>query len=119
MVFAQELLPERRCHTCKAQQKLRWGCESPSTEPPIVIDDVELDRCPNRPLLDFPVFFNEVYRLYGWYGKNYFPDNGTWLDQANAFIEAIDIIERATSEARKIKEERISNTKNNMKGVVP
>tara|TARA_R100001086_G_scaffold208807_1_gene124551 strand:- start:412 stop:774 length:363 start_codon:yes stop_codon:yes gene_type:complete len=104
VTLAQELLPERKCHKCTLNQKQRWGCTEDAPGAPIVMDGRELKRCPNRPLLDFPVFYNELFKLQAWYGKGHLPDGGTWLDQSNVFVECVSIIESAQHEASKIKD---------------
>lgn len=72
--------------------------------PPIVIDGQETRRCPNRPLLDFPVFFNEFFSALNWAQKGFLLDSGGILDQSNAFVEGFTIIENVREEARKIRE---------------
>lgn len=105
MAFSEILLPERKCHKCIASQKQRWGC-SENTATPLVIDDRELWRCPNRPLLDNQVFYNEFFRLIGWFEGGYFPEEGTWQDQSNVFIQCVEIWKAATNEANQIKDSR-------------
>lgn len=107
------LLPNWDCTTCKAQQKLERGC---TTEPliPQEMDGEVLTRCPRRPMLDYPALFADVFSVYSWYKRGGFPDKGTYLDQAAAFVQVVEIIEQAIAEAKAAKE-KIEATKASIK----
>ncbi len=111
MTLARELLPERQCHKCSESQKERWGCTKDTTGVPYILDDEKLTRCPIRPLLDFPVFFREVYDMYRWFGKNFLPEPGTWMDQSLVFVSCVEIIEKALSDASDIKRDKMDRLK--------
>ncbi len=114
MIFATELLPERKCHTCTLGQKERWGCTKDAPGAPLVIDGVESRRCPNRPFLDDPLFYSEIFRLSGWVKKGFLPEPGGVLDQANCLVECLEIIEDAHYAAQKAKEEKMERIRDLM-----
>lgn len=112
-MFSLILLPKWDCATCTAFHKAERGCEK---EPivPQEMDGEELTRCPRRPLLDDPALFKEAFEVYSWYKRGYFPDQGSYLDQAAAYVQFIDIFERAIAEAKAVKDER-EGTRQNVK----
>lgn len=103
-MFSLILLPGWDCATCKAHHKVERGCFS---EPliPQEIDGEALKRCPRRPLLDQTALFNELFGVYSWYKRGYMPDAGSYLDQAAAFVQMIDIFEHSIAEAKALKEQ--------------
>lgn len=94
------------------------GC----TDTPVVpqeIDGETLTRCPRRPLLDYPALFTDVFGIYSWYKRGFLPDTGSILDQAAAFVQMVEVTERAVADAQALKEKRqraIAAQKNTVKG---
>ena len=82
-----------------------WGCTKKAVIP-CNINGEELYRCPNRPLLDDPVYYNELFLVFGWYKKGFFPDDGTYLDQPNKLVECFSIIDYTHKQIEKHLEEK-------------
>lgn len=96
MTLAGKLLPERQCHRCTRQ--VEWGCERDAVIP-LIFDGEEIKRCPKRPFLENPVYFNDLYMIHHWVGKGYLPDPGTYEDQGAKLPVLLYIIDAALSEA--------------------
>jgi hypothetical protein len=56
-------------------------------------------RCPRRPYLDEPEWYNQLFEAYSWREKGFLPGAGTWRDQDHRFVTACNIIDRAHSDA--------------------
>jgi len=86
-------------------------------------DGRELRRCPRRPYLDAPEWFNEVFRAYQWLQKGYFPSPGTWADQPAKLIDLVEVIDRANASAdaheRKEADEKARRQKRAAQGARP
>ncbi len=103
-------MPERACQGCTRQAE--WGCHS-KPPIPIIFDDVELDRCPRRPFLDDPVWFDSIYTAHGYLQKGMLPIAGTYLDLPNKLNTAFKVIDSAVhfaEEEDKKKQASMSNT---------
>lgn len=96
-------MPQWDCATCSDFYKRERGCTDKPLVP-VVLDGKELERCPRRPMLDDPAFYNAMLKAYSWYKRGHFPDTGTYLDQAAAYTEMLDIFELAISEAKAVLE---------------
>jgi hypothetical protein len=92
------LLPERDCSDCPANNRARWGCES-DVSFPLPFDGERTLRCPRRPYLDEPDWYNQIFEAYSWREKGFLPQPGTWRDQDHRFVLACNIIDRAHSDA--------------------
>ncbi|KKK52608.1 hypothetical protein LCGC14_3103210, partial [marine sediment metagenome] len=92
------LLPERDCSNCPANQRVRWGCEADASFP-MPFDGERISRCPRKPYLDSPEWFNSLFEAYSWREKGFLPQPGTWRDQDHRFVIACNIIDRAHSDA--------------------
>lgn len=71
---------------------------------PQIMDGEELKRCPRRPVLDHPTSLEWFFRLYSWYKKGHLPDAGSYLDQAAAMSQLVEIFDRAVADAEAVKE---------------
>ena len=91
MVVSLNLLPERKCDTCTAFDKKLWGCTRKAITP-VNIMGIDMLRCPNRPLLDDPAHYNELFNIVGWVKEGFLPDEGTYLDQPNKLVESLAVI---------------------------
>lgn len=65
-----------------------------------------MTRCPRRPLLDMPAFFDEAFEVYSWYKKGHLPESGGWEEQSAAFVQLVRIMDLATNDANKLAEKR-------------
>ncbi len=63
------------------------------------------DRCPRRPYLEEPGWFNAIFEAYRWYQRDHFPDEGQWLDQSAKLVRYIEVIEAALAEGEAAKAE--------------
>ncbi len=98
MVLATRLLPERDCSDCPASNRVRWGCESDASFP-IPFDGERILRCPRKPYLDDPDWYNGIFEAYSWREKGFLPGPGTWRDQDHRFVSACNIIDKAHHDA--------------------
>lgn len=57
-----------------------------------------------RPLLDDSALYSQLFKVYSWYKRGYLPDQGTYLDQAAAYVRLLDIMEQAVADANALKE---------------
>lgn len=93
------MFPERVCSTCKDQNKKDWGCTT-DTALPMTLDGVEIFRCPRRPLLDDPQFFNLIFSTYRHYKDGFLPVSGGILDQAPKMMRAMSAMSTVLEELR-------------------
>ena len=98
MVLALRVLPERDCSDCPEADRKRWGCDS-DTSFPLPFDGERVLRCPRRPFLDNPEWYNQLFEAYTWREKGFLPGPGTWRDQDHRFVIACGIIDKAHSDA--------------------
>jgi hypothetical protein len=63
------------------------------------LDDEPLYRCPLRPTLDEPEFYASLFSCWTWFKRGNFPDPGTWLDQTARFVELMNLVEKAVTDA--------------------
>lgn len=99
MTLASVVLPDRSCATCTSEKKQQWGCEKP-TPIPMLFDGQSFDRCPVRPFLEDPAWFNEIWEAYLWAEKGYLPDGGTWQDQPLKLISLMNLVRQYMQEAQ-------------------
>jgi hypothetical protein len=102
VTFALYLLEERDCHSCTPENKIQWGCTTDALWP-VTIDDEMQIRCPRRPFLDDPGWFNAVFQSSRFQEKNMLTEPGTWLDQPAKLTAAIHVVEAAAEESRDYK----------------
>ncbi len=94
------LLPERDCNDCPDQDRVRWGCVADAMPPmPINFDGERILRCPRKPYLDNPDWYNRILEFYGWREKGFLPNPGTWRDQDQRFVTICAVIDKAKSDA--------------------
>lgn len=111
-------MPERQCDTCKNQ--VRWGCtairwRSPAegeidgpenwvrpAELPVEIDGQQEYACPRQVLKRSPGFFGRAFMFYGMFKRGHLPDKGAVVDQSNALLEILRIIDECNDEANAI-----------------
>lgn len=67
---------------------------------PLLIDDELITRCPRRPFLDDPQWYNEILRSYRYAQEGMLTEPGTWLDQGAMLVAAFSILDVAVAEAR-------------------
>lgn len=96
-------MPHWDCATCKEWQKAERGCDTTPVVPQ-EIDGEVLTRCPLRPSLDYRASFAGIYTLYSWYKRGMMPDQGTYLDQAAACVQLIQVMDKAVADAEAVKE---------------
>ncbi len=70
------------------------GCREPVGFPTFTLDGEDYFRCPVSLITPFT---NTCLRLYGHYKAGFLPAEGGILDQAQAFLDAMVIIESAVS----------------------
>jgi hypothetical protein len=102
------LLPEWQCHTCTPVQKQTRGCNEDATSPLILDEEPQL-RCPRRPLLDRPVYFDELFWLYSNFDNGILPEAGGLSRQPNKLMAAIRCLKsakRAAEDERDAREKR-------------
>lgn len=99
MTLAVYLLPERECHSCTAPQKAQWGC-SKDTPYPVIIDNEQVYRCPRRPFLDNPQWYNAIYSSSSYMERGMLTEEGTWLDQPAKLSEALQVVGTAHNDAQ-------------------
>ena len=103
-MYSLVLLEDWDCSTCTSFQKKNRGCTEDALKP-IVMDDEELMRCPRRPLLDDPIWYDELFWLYGNYKSGILPEPGGLQAQPHKLMEAIRTLDRAQKAANGEKEE--------------
>lgn len=78
------------CAACKETQKIEYGCEQDSPVPgKWQLYDVKFQRCPVKmvtPESNLMIYAYNMFRL------GYLPSPGGWAEQANKFLEAIQIL---------------------------
>ena len=89
-------MPERSCQGCTKQ--LEWGCETPPPIPIMFDGDEYLTRCPRRPFLEDPKWFDEIYTAQGWISKGFLPVAGTYGDMPNKLAQCLKVIEQVQHE---------------------
>jgi hypothetical protein len=99
------LLPEWECGTCTALQKQMRGCEEEATKP-IELDGEPQLRCPRRPLLERPVYFDELFWLYSNYTSGILPEAGGLVNQPAKLMAMLRCLKSAKSAAEREKDER-------------
>ena len=104
MTLSLYLQEDRDCTRCTKAQKAQWGCEKDAPYP-IVIDNEPVFRCPRRPFLEDPTWFNTVWSTANWVERGFLPESGTWLDQPAMLSQALSIVDKATADAREYKHE--------------
>lgn len=72
---------------------------------------VTYKTCPRRPLLDDPVSFNELFRLYRGYLDGYLPDEGSLTSQSHSLMVLFDVIGAAVAEAQAIIDKTAEETR--------
>lgn len=88
-------------------QKRLWGCNAPPEKGyEVTLEGEAFDRCPNRPLIDDSEFFSKAFTYYNWYKKGFLPSEGSWLDQTEAFVELVSVMDSASSAADEILKQR-------------
>lgn len=113
-----ELYPEFDCATCTKRMKVDRGCEN---DAPIQywtdLNGVKRSRCPRRPILDNPVFFNAVFQAYNHYQNGFLPCTGGLYDQHARYPTLMQIVEATTNKCdeirRKREQSKIKNANNN------
>ncbi len=105
MVLARELLPNYVCTKCSESMKKVRGCDAPPQQP-VEFDGQIMKRCPMRPYFEDPDQFSQIFLLYRWYSKQYLPDGGTVLDQANRLVGCALIIDIALDDAERNKQRK-------------
>jgi hypothetical protein len=101
--LAVYLLPERECHKCSASLKKQWGC-STDTMLPVLIDNEQLTRCPRRPFLENPLWYNAIFQSSAYQEKGMLTEPGTWLDQPAKLIQALQVVSQGASDAQDYKQ---------------
>jgi hypothetical protein len=66
---------------------------------PLQLDEEVLWRCPLRPWLGNPGWFNEVMFSYNLYKEGFFPEPGTWKDQSARLLVFFQVIDQALADA--------------------
>lgn len=99
MTLAVYLLPDRECHTCTAPLKAKWGCDT-DTPYPVIIDDEQVFRCPRRPFLEDPTWFNAIFMSSSYMEKGMLTEEGTWIDQPAKLVEALQVVGTAHGDAQ-------------------
>lgn len=61
-------------------------------------------RCPLRPTLDRPAFYQRLFWLYGNYTRGILPEDGGLSNQPALLVEAFEVLDAAYSEAKDIME---------------
>jgi hypothetical protein len=102
-VFSQILLPGWDCTTCTAQKKIERGCTN-TPRIPQEVDGETLTRCPMRSYFESPTSYMQIFEIYSWYKKGMLPEQGTYLDQAAAFVDIVRVIDKAVADANALKE---------------
>lgn len=67
---------------------------------------MQLSRCPRRPLLDNPAFFDTVFEVYSWYKKGHLPESGGWEEQSAAFVQLMRAMDLANNDGTKAADKR-------------
>lgn len=94
------LMPERECNGCPETDRVRWGCVADAIPAmPIQFDGEHTLRCPRKPYLDNPGWYNNILEFYGWREKGFLPNPGTWRDQDQRFVTICAVIDKAKSDA--------------------
>lgn len=86
---------------------MQWGCSGPSPYPVAELDGEAIYECPLRPYCSNPAAWTPALRAYAWMRRGFLPDEGTWLDQTEVFIEVCNVLEAANGAAQR---ERAQNT---------
>lgn len=102
MTLAVYLLPERECSKCQPAQKKQWGCDEDISYP-VLIDDENVFRCPRRPFLDTPDWFNAIFSSSSYMEKGMLTEVGTWLDQPAKLTQALTVVSKAERDATEYK----------------
>ena len=119
------LMPERECTGCPETDRVRWGCIADAIPPmPIQFDGEHTLRCPRKPYLDDPTWYNNLLEFYGWREKGFLPNPGTWRDQDQRFVTICAVIDKAKadadSEEQKVRDAKQAQIKNQgQRGVGP
>lgn len=103
-MYSLVLLPEWDCSTCTKLQKFDRGCEG-NAKRPIEFDGEPQMTCPRRPLLDDPLWYDELFWLYGNFKNGIFPEPGGLSNQPHKLMMAIRELDRAQKAAESEKEE--------------
>ena len=120
-MLARVLLPSHDCATCTDALKKQRGCDAPPPMP-VSLDGEELDRCPVRPYKDDPGSFDDVLQAYSWFKAGMLPDPGTVLDQAEPFLAAVSVLDKAVrgaQEARAKKSRAAAERDRDLRSKVP
>jgi hypothetical protein len=104
-VIAVELLPQRECSKCTANQKVQWGCDR-DAKVVLKIDDEEMRRCPRRPILDDPDFYVEFFWLYQNYKRGVLPEDGGINSQPVKLVELFKVTDQALALCERERERR-------------
>lgn len=92
-MYAVDLL-KYDCVTCTARQKISRGCDQDSPEQYQLNLAGEIHkRCPRRPILDDPSFYQEVFWLYRQMEKGYLVEDGGLNDQPSFLVDAFKVID--------------------------
>lgn len=94
-----QLLPERDCRKCTALQKREWGCETDAPIP-MILDGVELTRCPRRPIYENEMYVATVLNAYRTYMRGILPNEGSLEDQPFRYVALMTVVEMTVAEAQ-------------------
>lgn len=85
-----------------------WGCEAKKqpdgtwenpSEVPLIFDGEETYACPRQPVRENPAVFSHVFSVYTLYKKGLFLDAGAVMDQSAIYLDVMQIVDAAVSEA--------------------
>jgi hypothetical protein len=85
-----------RCDTCTARDKEVRGCFTPSRAP-VMAHGIKgsTNRCP---VIDWHEA-NGYLQVYKYWRSNLFPNEGTWADQPNKLVLAMEYLDGIVSES--------------------
>jgi hypothetical protein len=120
-------MPERQCSGCTRQAE--WGCDAFKYEStkenkgarkerdgrfyawhkpaqyPLNVDGEETWACPRQPLKQDPMGWHKLLLFYAYYQKNFLPQQGAVVDQANKAMELFRVLDAANEAADAANEE--------------
>lgn len=71
-----------------------------------MLDGQPLKRCPRRPYLDDPRWYEAIFAAWRYRKAGFLGEVGTWRDQPVKMLAALDVVTGAFNEAERIKVEK-------------
>lgn len=92
-VLQSDYLKSHDCRTAGELIQKQEGCYEPK---PVhtrwQFEGFEFDRCPAHYVQRNSIWLQDIFEIYAWAEKGLLPEQGSWLDQPNVVIEALNFI---------------------------